>query len=308
MQQVTQQLDTVSGVFSNFAARFVNAMPGILTALVVLFVFYLIARIGKGIIAVAAPRVRADTGVVLLLSRVFYYGVLIFGLLTAMPLTGLDVSALIAGVGLTGFAVGFALKDVLSNLLAGIMLLLYRPFNLGDHIKMGEHEGTIQTIRMRDTVLRTADGRLVIIPNTKLMTEVVVNHSTLNLAEDSLQITLPSSVDLGKARELIQRTIKDSLNLVAPQFINQSDSANEDKQTVEPMVSLSKSDEREQTLEGKFFFDPRRVTGEKMRAEIVNRVQQALASSGINAKIETRRPAVAPKQTDAEDDDAGGLS
>jgi small-conductance mechanosensitive channel len=66
---------------------------------------------------------------------------------------------------------------VLSNLLSGIMLLLYRPFNIGDQIRMGEYEGTIETIRMRDTLVRAQDGRLIVIPNTKLITEVVVNST-----------------------------------------------------------------------------------------------------------------------------------
>jgi small-conductance mechanosensitive channel len=89
----------------------------------------------------------------------------------------MNVSALVTGLGLTGFALGFALKDVLSNLLSGIMLLLYRPFNIGDQIRMGEYEGTIETIRMRDTLVRARDGRLIVIPNTKLITEVVVNNT-----------------------------------------------------------------------------------------------------------------------------------
>jgi len=66
---------------------------------------------------------------------------------------------------------------VLSNLLSGIMLLLYRPFNIGDQIRMGEYEGIIETIRMRDTLVRAPDGRLIVIPNTKLITEVVVNNT-----------------------------------------------------------------------------------------------------------------------------------
>jgi small conductance mechanosensitive channel len=115
--------------------------------------------------------------VVLLMSRVYYYGVLVFSVVTALGAGGLNVSALVTGLGLTGFALGFALKDVLSNFLSGIMLLLYRPFNIGDRIRMGEFEGTIQTIRIRDTLVHAADGRLIIIPNTKLITEVVVNYN-----------------------------------------------------------------------------------------------------------------------------------
>ena len=168
---------TLTDIFLDLHKSLVGAAPHIFRGVLVFALFWLVAAVGRRVIARAAPRVRADTGVVLLLSRVYYYGILIFGLVTALNATGLDVSTLVAGLGLTGFALGFALKDVLSNLLSGIMLLLYRPFNLGDRIRMGEYEGIIRTIRMRDTVIEHEDGRVIIIPNTKLITEVVVNQN-----------------------------------------------------------------------------------------------------------------------------------
>ncbi|MGI9104696.1 MAG: mechanosensitive ion channel family protein [Pyrinomonadaceae bacterium] len=164
-------------VFAALQRDLLRALPGMFRGVLVFLIFWLVAWAGRRIIAYTAPRVRADTGVVLLLSRVYYYGILIFGLITALGAGGLNVSALVTGLGLTGFALGFALKDVLSNLLSGIMLLLYRPFHIGDQIRMGEYEGKIETIRMRDTLVRAADGRLIVIPNTKLITEVVVNNT-----------------------------------------------------------------------------------------------------------------------------------
>lgn len=168
---------TLTQVFAELHNSLLRAVPGMFRGVLVFLVFWLVAAVGRRIIALAAPRVRADTGVVLLLSRVYYYSILIFGIITALGAAGLNVSALVTGLGLTGFALGFALKDVLSNLLSGIMLLLYRPFNIGDQIRMGEYEGTIETIRMRDTLVRAHDGRLIVIPNTKLITEVVVNNT-----------------------------------------------------------------------------------------------------------------------------------
>ena len=168
---------TLREVFTELHVSLLKALPGMFRGVLVLLVFWLVASIGRRVIALAAPRVHADTGVVLLLSRIYYYGILIFGIITALQAGGLNVTALVTGLGLTGFALGFALKDVLSNLLSGIMLLLYRPFNIGDQIRMGEYEGIIETIRMRDTLVRALDGRLIVIPNTKLITEVVVNNT-----------------------------------------------------------------------------------------------------------------------------------
>jgi small-conductance mechanosensitive channel len=176
-QPAATPVPSLTAVLDTFRAKAVAALPAILTGAAVLLVFWIVAAVGRRLIALAAPRVKADTGVVLLLSRLYYYGVLVFGLITALGTAGLNVGALVAGLGLTGFALGFALKDVLSNFVSGIMLLAYRPFHIGDVIEMGEFLGTIETIRIRDTLLRASDGRLVIIPNTKLITEVVVNHT-----------------------------------------------------------------------------------------------------------------------------------
>jgi small-conductance mechanosensitive channel len=182
---------TLREVFTQLHVDLLRALPGMFRGALVFLVFLLVAWMGRRIIALAAPRVRADTGAVLLLSRVYYYGILIFGIITALGAAGLNVTALVTGLGLTGFALGFALKDVLSNLLSGIMLLLYRPFNIGDHIRMGEYEGRIETIRMRDTLVRAADGRLIVIPNTKLITDVVVNNTHVRRDAETLESDTP---------------------------------------------------------------------------------------------------------------------
>lgn len=278
-QSLTPHLDSLTKVFRQLYSNFLGALPGILTGVLVFLVFLIVAAIGKRIIAKLAPRANADTGVVLLLSRVFYYGILILGILTALPATGLNVSALVAGLGLTGFAIGFALKDVLSNLLAGIMLLVYRPFHIGDHVKMGEHEGTITTIRMRDTVLRASDGRSIIIPNTKLITEVVVNNSTAQLSRDTLIVELADETKLAHARRIMLDALRGERDHAA---------------RVEPQISISHnpaSDAGERlTLESSYWFDPRRTTRDAARESLARATRAALAGAGINANFIRTNP------------------
>ena len=178
LQQATPTpLQTVTGIAEGLERSLRASAPLVLNGALVLVAFWLVATVGRRLIAYAAPRVKADTGVVLLLSRLYYYSILVFGTVTALGTAWLNVSALVAGLGLTGFALGFAFKDVLSNFVAGVMLLAYRPFHIGDLIEMGEFAGTIETIRIRDTLVRAEDGQLIIIPTTKLVTEVVVNYS-----------------------------------------------------------------------------------------------------------------------------------
>lgn len=285
-QNVTQP-GSITEVFRQLYFNFVGSLPGILTAALVLLIFLVVAAVGRRVIAKLAPRARADTGVVLLLSRVFYYGVLTLGVLTALPLTGLNISALVAGLGLTGFAIGFALKDVLSNLLAGIMLLVYRPFNIGDHIKMGEHDGVIVTIRMRDTVLRAADGRTVIIPNTKLITEVVVNNSTAQLARETFALEV-SDADIGVARNHLLRALSDCKS-----HVSRADSG----------VNITQGADGATRLETGFWFDPRTATLAQAREEISAAVRRALAAASVQAKLVANpSPNAAPKQkTDEEE-------
>lgn len=252
--------------FTKFYSDLFDALPGILTGALIFLVFLIVAGIGRRLIARVAPRTGADAGVVLLLSRVFYYSVLTFGALTALSNTGLNVNALFAGLGLTGFALGFALKDVLSNLLAGIMLLVYRPFHIGDHIKMGEHEGTIVTIRMRDTVLRAVDNRSIIIPNTKLITEVVVNHSTADLARDTLLIGVTEDEMIARARQIVRRVMME-----AGEFVERT----------ETQITIGEAADKSTTLETGFWFDPRRRGRAGVREALTTRLRQAFEQAGL---------------------------
>jgi small conductance mechanosensitive channel len=86
---------------------------------------------------------------------------------------GIDVTALVTGLGLTGFAVGFALKDIISNALSGMLVILYKPFKNGDHISVTALEGTVADVNLRYTVLN-AEGKRIFVPNSSLMTNPII--------------------------------------------------------------------------------------------------------------------------------------
>jgi small-conductance mechanosensitive channel len=95
------------------------------------------------------------------------------GVITALGTAGVNVSALVAGLGLTGFALGFALRDALSNLLAGILILIYRPFKRHDRISVAGFEGIVIETDLRYTTLQGEDKR-ILIPNATLFTHSIV--------------------------------------------------------------------------------------------------------------------------------------
>ena len=94
------------------------------------------------------------------------------GIVSALGIIGIDVTALMAGLGLTGFILGFALKDALSNLLAGMLLLIYHPFKLGDKLMVAGFEGHVVAIDLRYTTLDN-DGDKILVPNSMLFTNAL---------------------------------------------------------------------------------------------------------------------------------------
>jgi small conductance mechanosensitive channel len=105
-------------------------------------------------------------------ARVVSAALLIFGAVTALGTMGVNVSALVAGLGLTGFALGFAMKDILSNLMSGVLILLYRPFSINDHITVTGLEGVVTEIDLRYTRLEKGE-QVYLIPNSLLITNTI---------------------------------------------------------------------------------------------------------------------------------------
>ncbi len=112
-------------------------------------------------------------------SQAVGYLILTVGVVMGLGTMGVDVSALVASLGLTGFALGFALRDAVSNLLSGALIMLYRPFAYGDRISVTEVSGTIVDVNFRYTVLATGSDRIMV-PNSTLFTNTVTVFGTRN--------------------------------------------------------------------------------------------------------------------------------
>ena len=147
-------------------------LPRVIGVVVIFVIFFILAKILKRIITSTAERLKLDGNLTSLLARISNITLIIFGFVTALGTLGINVSALVAGLGLTGFALGFALKDTISNLLSGILILLYRPFEIGNRIKISGYEGIVISIDLRYTEL-DSEGNKVLIPNSKLFTDPI---------------------------------------------------------------------------------------------------------------------------------------
>lgn len=147
-------------------------------AAVAIFSFFWIAAVAlRKLLARIGSRLEQGRGQVIgLLGQALKAVLLIIGTISALGTLGIDVTAMVAGLGLTGFALGFALKDALSNLLAGVLILLYRPLAHGDHIEVAGYRGSVIGIDLRYTTLQQEDAK-ILIPNSVLYTNTVVLHA-----------------------------------------------------------------------------------------------------------------------------------
>jgi len=153
--------------------RFLEFLPRLGAALLIFILFWILSRLLDGLLKRVLQRHHLSQDLAQLVTQVASIALLVFGAVTALGTVGIDTAALVAGLGLTGFALGFALKDVISNFLAGFLILLYEPVGRGDQSKVLENAGRVVEINLRYTVLETPERR-ILIPNATLLTNAVV--------------------------------------------------------------------------------------------------------------------------------------
>ncbi|HWP59448.1 MAG TPA: mechanosensitive ion channel domain-containing protein [Candidatus Acidoferrales bacterium] len=149
------------------------ALPRVGASILVFFVLWGAGLFAERVINRLGSRAAGSPEVIALLARTAKVVLVVIGLITALGTVGIDVSGLVAGLGLTGFAMGFALRDALSNVLAGILILSYRPFRHGDRIEVGGLQGVVRGVDLRYTTLYAEDKK-ILLPNATLFTNTVV--------------------------------------------------------------------------------------------------------------------------------------
>jgi small-conductance mechanosensitive channel len=147
-------------------------VPTVAVALSVFLLFLVLSRVAHFGMLRVVERTRAHGPLGQLLANIARVGLLVLGVVTALGTLGVNILGIVAGLGLTGFALGFALKDSIANLLAGVLILLYRPFEVGDRIDIGGLAGRVTHVDLRYTEL-DAENERVLVPNSKMLTEPI---------------------------------------------------------------------------------------------------------------------------------------
>jgi small conductance mechanosensitive channel len=204
--------DVVWQVFAQLGTRFLAHLPYLILGVVVFLAFVVAARILKRVFITAGRRTRFDFTLADLLGRLASAFTIVLGLFVAAVVIfpTFNPGDLIAGLGITTVAIGFAFKDVLQNFFAGILILWRRPFIIGDEIKVGNYEVTVEEITTRSTRVKTYDGERAVLPNGDVYTGAVLVRSAYSSRRVRVSVGIGYKDSIEQARSIIHQVLKET--------------------------------------------------------------------------------------------------
>src|SRR5437773_5369702 len=183
-------------------------------AILILVAFYLLARLVRLLASKELRRVKSDPQVALLVNRIVFLTALVIGIFAAFSELFGSPALVFGGFGFLALALSLAFQDILKNFIAGLFMLLERPFRLGDEITVDNHTGIVENIEMRATTLRTSEGEQVITPNSLVYTGTIINRTRYPTRLFTLTAKVPTGVTLDGLVDRLREQLKSRLDIV----------------------------------------------------------------------------------------------
>ena len=198
-----------------FIDNLIKGIPNLLTALGIFVVSIYFAKVSSRVLTRVLKVRKAPEGVTQLLAQLAFGAVIVFGVITALQ-RFFDVTAFLAGLGILGFTVGFALQDVMKNFAAGVILLIQQPFHIGEFIGVSGFDGVVLEIDLRSTEMRALDGRIVNIPNADILSSPIVNYTRAKRR----RVELPVGVSYDADTDVVRKVVLDAIENV-PGYVSE---------------------------------------------------------------------------------------
>ncbi|MBC8496387.1 MAG: mechanosensitive ion channel [Chloroflexi bacterium] len=189
-------MTNISVTLQEMLAGFLASLPHLVVSLLIFIVTLYLAGLLARVVRKAMELRNSDHEITILISQITRWTILILGVVIALEQIGFDLTAFLAGVGILGFTVGFALQDVSKNFVSGLLLLLEQPFDIGDDIEIGGYIGTVANVDIRATELYTYDGQNVLIPNGDVFTQPIKNYSRYDKRRAEIKLGVAYGSDL----------------------------------------------------------------------------------------------------------------
>jgi len=189
----------------------------IIGAILIFIVGKWLARRISRLLSTLLKKNNVDLALVHFLSNLTYYALVVLVVVAAAGRIGINTASFLTVIGAAGLAVGLALKDSLSNFAAGVMLVLFRPFTIGDVVTTAGITAKVEKITIFNTLFCSADNQLIIVPNSKIINDIITNINAKETRRIDLIVGISYSDDMAKTKEILARLAKeDSRILVDP--------------------------------------------------------------------------------------------
>ncbi len=180
----------------------------IIGAIIILIVGRIVAGFCRRIVNKMLSKTKTDQAIISFVSGFVYILVLVFAVLAALAKFGIQTASFVAILGAAGFAIGFALQGSLANFAAGVLILILRPFKVGDFIDAAGVAGVVKDIELFTTVIATPDNIKIIVPNGKLFGDIIKNLTGYDIRRVDLVIGIGYTSDIQAAYDVISQILK----------------------------------------------------------------------------------------------------
>jgi small-conductance mechanosensitive channel len=212
-------------------------------------------------------RLDGDKGDLRALDKIKSYLVYSFGVFGIASVLGLSATAAASFLGLLGVGLSFAFKDVLSNFVSGVLMLVSRPFDIGDEIEVQGESGVVEDITLRSTVIRTFDGRKVVMPSSMVYGGIVENKTAYDSRRFSVMVGIGYDDDVAHAKDLIEEAVR-SCSSVSDEH--------------EPQVLVSELAGSSVNLEVRAWTSPEKSSVLQSSSEVSQMVKYKLEENGVD--------------------------
>ncbi len=205
---VVDGINSAGGWLVRNQALILSYAVNIVAAIITIIIGMFIARIISNAVNRVLQARHIDATVADFLSALVRYGIIAFTLIAALGRVGVQTASVIAVLGAAGLAVGLALQGSLSNLAAGVLLVTFRPFKTGEFVDLGGVMGTVQNVQIFSTTMKSADGKIVVVPNGKIIAGNIINYSREPIRRNEFIIGVAYDADVDKVIALFQEVVE----------------------------------------------------------------------------------------------------
>lgn len=209
MDNLDLSTDKIQELTSKLIDIGVPFLLNLIAAIIIYVIGKWVAKIASSIVGKLMTKAKVDPALVGFTKTIVHTIIIVFALIASVGKLGVQTASFVALLGAAGLAIGMALQGTLSNFAAGVMIIIFKPYKIGDYIEAGGTEGIVEEIQIFNTILATLDNKQVILPNSMATGDKIINYSAKGTRRLDLIFGISYDDNIGTARDALMKVIKE---------------------------------------------------------------------------------------------------